>query len=33
VSVADRQIQQRAKQFLLEGTSTSSRHLLADRET
>jgi MFS family permease len=33
VSVADRQIQQRAKQFLVEGTSTSSRHLLADRET
>lgn len=32
-SVADREIQQRAKRFLQEGTSTSSRHLLADRET
>ena len=32
-SVADREIQQRAKQYLVEGTSTSSRHLLADRET
>jgi len=31
-SVADREIQQRAKQFLLEGTSTRSRHLLADRQ-
>jgi len=33
VSVADREIQQRAKQFLQEGASTRSRHLLADRET
>lgn len=33
VSVADRAIQQRAKQYLLEGTETRSRHLLADRET
>ncbi len=33
VSVADREIQQRAKQFLVEGTATRSRHLLADRET
>ena len=32
VSVADREIQQRAKQYLVEGTSTRSRHLLADRE-
>jgi MFS family permease len=33
VSVADREIQQRAKQYLEEGASTRSRHLLADRET
>lgn len=32
VSVADRQIQQRAKQFLLAGESTESRHWLADRD-
>jgi MFS family permease len=32
VSVADREIQQRAKRFLVEGTTTVSRHLLADRE-
>ena len=32
VSVADRGIQQRAKRFLVEGTETKSRHLLADRE-
>jgi MFS family permease len=31
VSVADREIQQRAKQFLLEGESTQSVHWLADR--
>jgi len=33
VSVADREIQQRAKQFLVEGTSTESRHWLADRDS
>jgi MFS family permease len=33
VSVADRAIQQRAKQFLVEGESTKSSHWLADRET
>jgi hypothetical protein len=33
VSVADREIQQRAKQFLVEGESTKSSHWLADRET
>jgi len=33
VSVADRAIQQRAKQFLVEGESTKSKHWLADRET
>jgi MFS family permease len=32
VSVADREIQQRAKQFLVEGESTKSSHWLADRE-
>jgi MFS family permease len=32
-SVADREIQQRAKRFLVEGTQTKSRHLLAHRET
>ena len=32
VSVADREIQQRAKQFLVEGTSTRSSHWLADRD-
>jgi MFS family permease len=32
-SVADREIQQRAKRFLVEGTQTRSRHLLADRES
>ncbi|HEY2970162.1 MAG TPA: MFS transporter [Casimicrobiaceae bacterium] len=32
VSVADREIQQRAKQFLVEGKSTKSSHWLADRE-
>jgi quinol monooxygenase YgiN len=31
VSVADRAIQQRAKQFLVEGESTKSSHWLADR--
>jgi predicted MFS family arabinose efflux permease/quinol monooxygenase YgiN len=33
VSVADREIQRRAKQFLVEGESTQSRHWLADRES
>ena len=33
VSVADRAIQQRAKQFLVEGESTRSSHWLADRES
>jgi MFS family permease len=33
VSVADREIQQRAKRFLVEGTETKSRHLLGDRES
>ena len=33
VSVADREIQHRAKRFLVEGTETKSRHLLADRES
>jgi MFS family permease len=32
VSVADREIQQRAKQFLIEGETTKSSHWLADRE-
>jgi len=32
VSVADREIQQRAKQFMVEGESTKSQHWLADRE-
>jgi MFS family permease len=32
VSVADREIQQRAKQFLAEGEATKSQHWLADRE-
>jgi predicted MFS family arabinose efflux permease/quinol monooxygenase YgiN len=32
VSVADREIQRRAKQFLVEGESTKSSHWLADRE-
>jgi MFS family permease len=32
VSVADREIQQRAKQFMVEGESTKSSHWLADRE-
>lgn len=32
VSVADRQIQQHAKQYLLAGESTESRHWLADRD-
>jgi quinol monooxygenase YgiN len=32
VSVADREVQQRAKQFLVEGGSTKSSHWLADRE-
>lgn len=32
-SVADREIRQRAKQFMIPGTSTQSRHLLADRES
>ena len=32
VSVADREIQQRAKQFLAKGESTKSQHWLADRE-
>jgi MFS family permease len=33
VSVADREIQQNAKRFLIEGTQTKSRHLLGDRES
>jgi MFS family permease/quinol monooxygenase YgiN len=33
VSVADRAIQQHAKQFLVEGASTQSSHWLADRES
>jgi hypothetical protein len=33
VSVADREIQRRAKQFLAEGESTKSSHWLADRES
>jgi MFS family permease len=32
VSVADREIQQHAKQFMVEGESTKSQHWLADRE-
>jgi len=32
-SVADREIQRRAKQYLVEGTSTQSSHYLADRES
>ncbi|MEP6997389.1 MAG: MFS transporter [Betaproteobacteria bacterium] len=32
VSVADREIQRRAKQFMIEGESTKSSHWLADRE-
>jgi quinol monooxygenase YgiN len=32
VSIADRAIQQRAKQFMVEGTSTKSSHWLADRK-
>ena len=33
VSIADREIQQRAKQYMVEGESTKSQHWLADRET
>ena len=33
VSVADREIQRRAKQYLAEGESTKSSHWLADRES
>ena len=33
VSVADREIQQQAKQYMVKGTSTRSQHWLADRET
>jgi MFS family permease len=33
VSVSDREIQQRAKQYMVEGQSTQSSHWLADRET
>jgi MFS family permease/quinol monooxygenase YgiN len=33
VSVADREIQQRAKQFMVEGESTKSSHWLADRDS
>ncbi len=33
VSVADREIQRRAKQYLVEGTSTHSSHWLAERES
>ncbi|MDQ2916019.1 MAG: MFS transporter [Casimicrobiaceae bacterium] len=33
VSVADREIQQRAKRYLVEGTSTKSFHWLADRDS
>jgi MFS family permease len=32
-SVADREIQRRAKQYLVDGTSTKSSHYLADRES
>ena len=32
VSVADREIQQRAKAFMVEGESTKSSHWLADRQ-
>lgn len=32
-SVADREIQRRAKQFLVEGEATKSSHWLADRES
>jgi len=32
-SVADREIQRRAKQYLVEGTTTRSSHYLADRES
>jgi hypothetical protein len=32
-SVADREIQRRAKQYLVAGTSTRSSHYLADRES
>jgi hypothetical protein len=31
-NVADREIQQRAKRYLVEGASTKSQHWLADRE-
>jgi MFS family permease len=33
VSIADREIQQHAKQYMVEGESTKSQHWLADRET
>ena len=33
VSVADREIQRRAKQYLIEGTDTKSSHWLSDRES
>ncbi len=33
VSVADREIQRRAKQYLVEGATTKSSHFLADRES
>jgi type II secretory pathway component PulM len=33
VSIADREIQRRAKQFLVEGTTTQSSQWLADRES
>ena len=33
VSVADREIQQHAKQYMVAGTTTRSQHWLADRET
>jgi quinol monooxygenase YgiN len=32
VSVADREIQRRAKRYMVEGESTKSQHWLADRE-
>ena len=32
-SVADREIQRRAKQYLVEGEATHSSHWLADRES
>ena len=32
-SVSDREIRQRAKQFMVEGESTISQHWLADRES